>query len=62
MAYELDRFWLLDYDVRDHVEDLLRSIANGKITCIVDEDAGGIVAYVVNDYNYAIDLVGRLND
>ena len=57
----MNRFWILDYDLRDHEHDLLRSIANDGITCIVDEDAGGIVAYVLGDDGYVDALCNALN-
>lgn len=46
------RFYTIDFDHGNHVVDLLRTIANGGITCIVDEDAGGIVAYVIDPAGY----------
>jgi hypothetical protein len=42
------RFWVLDFDKRDHLSDLVRSLIDGEIECLVDEEAGGIVAYVIN--------------
>jgi hypothetical protein len=42
------RFWVLDFNASDHSEDLKKSMDNGELTCIVDEKAGGIVAYVIH--------------
>jgi hypothetical protein len=39
-----DNFWVMDYWPEDHEEDLLDS----ELACIVDEEAGGIIAYAVN--------------
>lgn len=41
-----DRYWLLDYWPEDHEEDLLNT---NELTCIVDEEAGGIIAYAVSE-------------
>ena len=41
------RYWVLDYDPADHEADLLASIREGRFSLIVDEEAGGIVAYVL---------------
>jgi hypothetical protein len=42
------RFWVLDFNTKDHSEDLKKSMDNGELICIVDEKAGGIVAYVID--------------
>lgn len=42
------RFWILDYDEQDHASDLLRAIADKTIVPVVDEEAGGIIAYAVS--------------
>jgi len=58
-----ERFWLLDFDEEDHLIDLLKTITSGDpLTCIVDEDAGGIIAYVLGDEEYVDALCTALND
>ena len=45
------RFWLLDYCTEDHKEDFDNSVARGEIIGIVDEEAGGIIAYACGEKN-----------
>lgn len=52
MASEDDRFWVLDFDERDHLADLVKSAKNGELECLVDDNEGGIVAYVINPRGY----------
>lgn len=46
------RFYPLDFDRRDHLTDLVKSAEKGELECLVDEDAGGIVAYIINPQGY----------
>lgn len=39
------RFWLLDFDEQDHRADFNATTP----VCIVDEEAGGIIAYAVSE-------------
>lgn len=53
---EDDRYWILDFDERDHRPDF----AATDPVCIVDEDAGGIIAYAVSE-DVAQRIVAALN-
>lgn len=53
------RFWLLDWDDADHANDLVRTMRAGKLVGVVDENDGGIVAYVIGE-EYAEKIVDAL--
>jgi hypothetical protein len=42
------RFWTLAFDADDHLADAIRSMMIGHVTCLVDEEQGGIIAYVID--------------
>jgi hypothetical protein len=44
-------YWLLDYCTEDHADDFADSVSKGDVICIVDEDAGGIIAYALGEEN-----------
>ena len=54
------RYWWMDLEWALNVADLLRAVADGRLTGLVDERAGGIVAYVMTGHER--ELVGRLNN
>ena len=45
------RFWLLDYSTEDHQDDLANTVRDGALIGVVDEDAGGIIAWALGDEN-----------
>lgn len=45
------RFYTQDLDSDTNVPDLLHCIADNRMIAIVDEDAGGIIAYAIDDEN-----------
>ena len=45
------RFWQMDFYTDDHMDDLVISASEGDLICIVDEEAGGIIAYALGYEN-----------
>lgn len=42
------RYYAINFDSEDHLEDLVDSAEDGHLMCIVDEEGGGIIAYVLD--------------
>ena len=45
--HETDRFWQVDWNGEAHADDLMRTMHDGNLVPIVDEEAGGIIAYAI---------------
>ncbi len=54
------RFWLQDME-NINILDLLRSISDGAIIPLVDDEAGGIIAYILmgNENSLMAHITGR---
>lgn len=57
---EVNRFWVLDFDLLYHYADLVTSAKGGDLVCIVDEEAGGIIGYMSGISSSAV--IRALND
>lgn len=54
------RFWLLDWDRSDHFEALANAVDAGRLVAVVDEEAGGIIAYALGE-QHAKEISKALN-
>jgi hypothetical protein len=57
------RFYEMPFDGDDHFEDLVNAAEDGKLRCLVDEESGGIIAYVLDsvDLHRAAGIAEILN-
>ena len=59
MDEEHDRFNYLDFYREIHEKDLMDRIIKEEMFCIVDEEKGGIVAYVLNGNEELIKMLNK---
>ena len=55
------RFWFLDFFKEAHEKDILESIKKGELTCLVDEKAGGIIAYFLYSKGREEEILKKIN-
>jgi hypothetical protein len=55
------RFSTMDFNPEDHLLDLEKRVDFGEMVCIVDEEAGGIIAYAIGE-EHAKMIVQALNN
>jgi len=51
----------MDFNPEDHLLDLEKRVDFGEMVCIVDEEAGGIIAYAIGE-EHAKMIVQALNN
>lgn len=54
------RYWALIGMDDANIKDLLTSLEKDEISAIVDEESGGIIGYVLN--NFVCEIIEKLNN